>query len=160
MDGYLTETPYPDYFHPEMMPVWLNSALQALGYQHPDLSRAYTWCELGCGTGISTIVAAASNPNGRFIGVDINADAIQQARSLAERIGLHNVQFMASSFEQLAQGDSESLPACDYIVCHGVYSWVSHANRLWIQQIVRQHLKPAGVAYLAYMSQPLSLIHI
>ena len=84
LDGYVTDVAYPDYFHRELMPVWLCSALQALGRRTPDLQQPYTWLELGCGTGISTVIAAATNPQGQFIGLDLNPDAIAQAQALAQ----------------------------------------------------------------------------
>src|SRR5690554_5314739 len=88
--GYITAVAYPDHFHREIMPVWLVSTLEALGRRPPDISKPYVWLDLGCGTGISTLIAAATNPNGRFIGVDFNAEEIAQARQMAERAGVDN----------------------------------------------------------------------
>lgn len=48
-----------------------------------------------------------------------------------------------------------ALPAsCDFIVCHGLYSWVDDETRQALRQLCRQHLRPGGLAYLAYNSQP------
>lgn len=159
-DGYVADTAYPDYFHREIMPLWLTSALQALGRRAPEMSQGFTWLELGCGTGISAVVAAATHPNSHFIGLDANPSAIAQAQKLAQAIGLSNVEFVCASFEQVLASHSAhgALPACDFIVAHGVYSWVSPRNRLVMQQLVQQQLKPGGVCYLAYMSQPGSAV--
>lgn len=88
------------------------------------MQQAYTWLELGCGTGISTLVAAATNPQGYFIGLDINPQAIAQAQALAQAMGVPNVQFVCQSFDD-ALAAASPLPACDFIVSHGVYSWIS-----------------------------------
>lgn len=153
-DGYVIDVAYPPHFHRETMPVWLANGLTALGRRTPDLAQPFTWLELGCGSGLGAVVAAATNPQGRFIGLDFNADAIAQARALAEAAGLSNVSFHTLSFADALAADDALLPPCDFIVTHGVYSWVSEANRQAIQQLVAQRLKPGGVCYVAYMSQP------
>lgn len=152
LDGYVLDVAYPDYFHRELMPLWLTSAMQALGRCTPDLQQPFTWLELGCGTGISAVVAAATHPAGRFIGLDANSRAIAQAQALAQAAGLDNVQFICADFAQALQ--SGTLPACDFIVSHGVYSWVSPRNRQAMRKVVQALLQPGGICYLAYMSQP------
>lgn len=153
-EGYVVDRVYPAHFHREMQPVWLTNTLTALGRRAPDLRQPFTWLELGCGSGFSTLVAAATNPRAQFIGVDFNAEAIALAQALAEAAGVSNVRFHALSFAQAQEAYEALLPPCDFIVTHGVYSWVSEANRQAIQQLVAQRLKPGGVLYVAYMSQP------
>ena len=152
--GYITEVVYPDHFHRETMPVWLVSALQALGRRAPDLSGRYTWLDLGCGTGVSTLVAAAANPGGRFIGVDFNAAGIAQARALAQASGIYNVDFIESSFDTLLEGGGPLLPPCDFIVSHGVYSWVGPRARQAMHGLVGAALRPGGVFYVSYITHP------
>ena len=152
--AYITDVTYPDYFHRELMPLWLCSGLQAMGRRTPALDAPFTWLELGCGTGMSTLIAAATHQYGQFIGIDINAQAIAQAQALANAAGIRNVQFLCADFEQLCQSDQHVLPACDFIVSHGVYSWISPNHRFAMRQIIERQLKPGGICYLAYMSQP------
>lgn len=153
-DGYVVDRVYPRHFHREMLPVWLVNTATALGRRASDLTQPFTWLELGCGSGLSAVVAAAAHPHAQFIGVDFNEAAIAQAQALAEAAGLRNVRFHALSFAQALEADAALLPACDFIVTHGVYSWVSEANRQAIGQLVAQRLKPGGLMYVAYMSQP------
>ncbi|KAF1019933.1 MAG: putative protein RP789 [Paracidovorax wautersii] len=148
--AYLTDVDYPRHFHRETMPVWLASVMTALGRRALDLARPYVWLELGCGSGLNAVIAAAANPRGQFIGIDFNERAIAQAQALAAAAGIGNVRFHVMRFD----GDASLLPLCDFIVCHGVYSWVAPAERQAIQRIVASRLKPAGLLYLAYMSQP------
>ncbi|MDA7418844.1 class I SAM-dependent methyltransferase [Xenophilus arseniciresistens] len=153
-EGYVVDRVYPSHFHREMLPVWLVSTLSALGRGTPDLRQPFTWLELGCGSGLTAVVAAAAHPHAQFIGIDFNAEAIAQAQALADAARVRNLRFHALSFAQAMAAQSSVLPACDFIVTHGVYSWVSEANRQAIRQLVAQRLAPGGLLYLAYMSQP------
>ena len=71
-DGYVTNTEYTSHFYPFLSPSSQNFALLLSGIMPVDLNAGYTYCELGCGQGYTTAVLAASNPNGRFWGVDFN----------------------------------------------------------------------------------------
>jgi hypothetical protein len=55
------------------------------------------------------------------------------------------------SFEDFAR---RGLPKFDYIGLHGIWSWVSAANRAHIVDFVRDHLKVGGVFYLSYNCLP------
>jgi SAM-dependent methyltransferase len=151
---YLTDVVYPDHFHREIMPVWLVSIMEALGRRAPDIREPYVWLDLGCGTGISTLVAAAMNPKGKFIGVDINADEISEARELAQRLGVKNLTFLQASFDQLLDDPQYRLPECDFIVTHGVYSWISADMRHAIHRTVKTLLRPGGIFYVSYITHP------
>jgi predicted O-methyltransferase YrrM len=152
--GYHAELPYPAFFHRELTPVWLTTVAAALGYRAPRLDRPYAWCELGCGSGLVALIAAAANPDGRFYAVDFDASAIARACALAEEAGIGNVCFLHTSFAELAKAGGETLPPLDFIVSHGVLSWISPENRQAVWRIVERWLKPGGLACFAYMSQP------
>ncbi|MFT3721848.1 methyltransferase regulatory domain-containing protein [Pseudorhodoferax sp.] len=154
MAGYIADAEYPRHFFRETMPLWLASVATAIGRRAPDLAVPYTWLELGCGSGLGAVLAAATNPLGRFIGIDANPRAIERAHALAASAGVPNAQFLGLGFERAAGVDGLGLPACDFIVVHGVYSWIGPRQRLAIRTLVRQHLKPGGILYLGYLSQP------
>ena len=153
-DGYHAGLLYPPFFHRELTPVWLATVATALGHRAPDLSAPYAWCELGCGSGLTTLIAAAANPGGRFYAVDFDAPAIARARALAEEAGIGNAYFLPLSFADLAGAGGETLPPLDFIVSHGVLSWISPENRQAVWRIVDRWQKPGGLACFAYMSQP------
>ncbi|MDR1662232.1 MAG: class I SAM-dependent methyltransferase [Azoarcus sp.] len=153
-DGYYAGLAYPAFFHRELTPAWLTTLLAALGYRAPDLSAPYTWCELGCGPGLGALITAAANSGGRFYAVDFDPAAIEHARALADEAALGNAHFLHTSFDGLAQADEAALPPLDFIVLHGVLSWISPENRQAILRIVERWLKPGGIACFAYMSQP------
>lgn len=155
VDGYITDVAYPAHFHREIMPVWLVNTLAALGRRAPDIGQSFSWLELGCGAGLSTLIAAAANPAGHFTGIDANPREIARAQALADDAGLRNARFICQSLQAAAEAASaQERESCDFIVTHGVYSWVSEANRQAIERIIATRLKPAGVAYVAYMSHP------
>jgi SAM-dependent methyltransferase len=153
-DGYHAELAYPALFHRELTPAWLAALLAALGYRAPDISSSYTWCELGCGPGLTALITAAANPGGRFYAVDFDPAAIERARALAEEGEIANAHFLHTSFSELAEAGEAALPPLDFIVLHGVLSWISPENRQAVLRIVERWLKPGGIACFAYMSQP------
>jgi SAM-dependent methyltransferase len=151
-DGYLTAIPYPHHVHRELSPSWLVTVLTALGQRPPALREGFSYCELGCGQGLNSLLLAAANPAGRFLAVDYNAHHIEHGRGLAEAAGLANLEFRLASFADLAKEDVQE--GFDFIVLHGVYSWVSADNRAAIRRFIQRRLNTGGVLYLAYMSHP------
>ncbi|MDR1647571.1 MAG: methyltransferase regulatory domain-containing protein, partial [Zoogloeaceae bacterium] len=152
--GYLADIPYPSHFFRETMPVWMVSTLTALGRKTPDLTRPYVWLELGCGAGLGVAVAAATNPPGRFIGVDFNREAIAQARGLVQEAGIGNAHFHDMDFDQVLLAEDDQLPPCDFIVAHGLYSWITSDARAVLRRVVARKLKPGGVVYVSYLCHP------
>lgn len=150
--GYLAESVYPHHVQAELSPSWLSAVLAALGRRAPDPAQPFRYCELGCGQGLNSLLLAASNPCGYFVAVDFNAQHIAHGERQAHAAGLTNLEFLQADFATLAaQPPSEGF---DFIVLHGVYSWVSPANRLALRRFIEQVLKPGGVVYLGYMSHP------
>lgn len=150
-DGYVADVPYPPHFYKEMQPLWLATLAQFLNSPAPDLTKPYSYCELGCGMGINLLVAAATNPHGYFVGVDFNAQHLGIARAAAEFIGLTNIHFLQSDFSSFLQDNTFYF---DFIACHGTWSWIAEQHQQAIQQIVNKSLKPTGIFYLHYMSHP------
>lgn len=153
-EGYLDDVAYPDFFHREMTPLWLSSAATALGRAAPDPAAPHVWMELGCGAGLGALLTAAANPQAQCIGIDLNAAHVAAAAARAQAAGIDNIAFHRKDLSDLATADPATLPACDYIVLHGVYAWVSDAVQRAVIEIVRRWLKPGGLLYLGYMTHP------
>ena len=149
-DGYVTELPYSVNHFPEMTPAHLNLALLHLGLDAP-LDAGFTYLELGFGQGLGLNMLAAIHPQGRFFGNDFMPAHVRAAQGLASYAGLHNLSLFEDSFAQLL---TRELPLMDYIVLHGVYSWVNAENRNIIVALLRKLLKPAGVVYISYNCLP------
>lgn len=153
--GYITDLVYPGLFHRETSPVWIAMAAAAIGQQAPDLARPFRYLDLGCGVGLNTALLAAANPHARFIGVDINPDHIAQGDLHAAC--LPNLTFVQAGFDAVAEGRAagEILDApFDFIVAHGVYSWIAPERQAALRRIVERCLAPGGLVYLHYTSHP------
>ena len=128
-DGYITDVEYTSNFFRELAPGFLAFACLSQGVRPPYWGPGSAYLELGCGQGFNTNLLAAANPSMRFFGLDFMPGHIANARRWAEEAGLENVDFEDLSFEQALELPEGRLPRFDFIVLHGVYSWVSRANR-------------------------------
>lgn len=112
-----------------------------------DAAHGLTYCDLGCGQGVTLNVLAAADEGGRYYGVDYNPAQIGNARALAEGAGNRNIEFIEDSFANLHQRE---LPDFDFIVLHGIYSWISPALRQDIVDFIQRKLKPGGICFVSY----------
>jgi len=150
-DGYVTDIEYVYGVYRELAPTALNFVLLIQSIEPVPLQEGFAYCDLGCGQGESINLFAACHPEGDFHGVDFNAAHIAGARTLAANAGLANATFWEASFADLQR---LPLPDFDFVVMHGIYSWVGEENRKRILDFLRAKLKPGGVVYLSYNSLP------
>lgn len=149
-DGYVTDIVYTSNFYRECSPTWLATASLLLGHRPPDLSKPFRYADLGCAHGFTALSVAANCPHAEVWGFDFNPAHIESARDLAAKAGLTNVHFVEASFEQITEMQQSALPDFDFIVTHGVLSWISPANRANLIKIIGQRLRPGGMAYISY----------
>lgn len=149
-DGYISDVTYTSGYYRETSPAWLSLAAVLLGHRPPNLSRKFRWCELGCGQAWSALSFAAAHPQGEFFGFDFNPGHIDNALRVAERAGLGNVTLRDSSFADLADAPAGSLPQMDFIVLHGIWSWVSPEQHANILRFIDRFLAPGGLVYVSY----------
>ena len=106
--------------------------------------------ELGCGAGGNLVPMACGLPDARFLGIELAARPVALGRRLAATLGLSNL--------ELQQRDLLDLPAdlgeFDYIIAHGVYSWVPAPVRDALMSVFARHLAPEGIAYLNFNALP------
>jgi SAM-dependent methyltransferase len=152
--GYVTDLEYGSGFYKEQAPGHLRLACQLLGVEPGPIDSGFTYCELGCGDGTTSLVLAAANPEGRFVAVDFNPAHIMHAREVARASGLTNIEFHECGFEELVDGRGPPMPAFDFITLHGVYSWVGPAVRASVVQFIGKTLKPGGIVYVSYNAMP------
>jgi methyltransferase-like protein/protein-L-isoaspartate O-methyltransferase len=106
--------------------------------------------EIGCSTGGNLIAMAQDTPGGRFLGIDASARQIAEGWKTIDRLGLKNVQLKHLDLLDFGEGHGEF----DYIVSHGVYSWVPARVQDKMLEICQRHLAPNGVAYISYNTYP------
>ena len=144
--GYVVDVSYTHGFYKELAPSFLSFAALVQGYAAPGLgTEPLTYCELGCGQGVSANLLASANPHVEFYAKDFNPAHIAGARDLARAARLSNVNFFEDSFAEFAL--NRQLPTFDMIALHGIYSWISEENRSHIVRFVREKLKPGGLVY-------------
>jgi SAM-dependent methyltransferase len=107
--------------------------------------------ELGCAAGGNIIPLAARHPDASILGVDLSAAQVAAGRARVADLGLTNIEIRCQSF---ADFDSRHEGPFDYIICHGVYSWVPAPLRDTILRICRDGLAPHGVALVSYNVLP------
>jgi SAM-dependent methyltransferase len=116
------------------------------------LPRESTILELGCGDGANLLAIAARFPTARCIGVDASPRAVGLARKRQAALGLTNLTLIEAPLEAVC--DASPLPPCDYVIAHGVLSWVSPDVRAAIFRLIGRVLAPAGVAMLSFLTAP------
>lgn len=149
--GYESDVPYTKHAFNFLSPAYVNLALALAGQPAPDLSKPFTYAELGSGFGLSIAAWAAQFPQGEFYSVDFNPTQTAWQLKLKERAGLANLHVFERSFGQMLE---ESVPPLDFIVVHGIYSWVVPEVRRDIRRFAQKFLKPGGAVYLGYNCQP------
>jgi len=147
-DGYVTEIPYTTGFYTELTPSWLAFTALLGGQQPPDLGRPFRWAELGCGNGLTAVCVAATHPHAEVWGFDFNPAHIDAANRMASAGGLTNAHFREASFTDIARDGS--LPQFDFVVTHGVLSWISPAVRADLLASIDRMLAPGGLLYVSY----------
>lgn len=151
-DGYVVDQEYTTQYFQELAPAHLDFSALMRGVAPPEHDRArFRFCELGCGNGLSTNVIAAANPDAEVHGIDFMPVHISNARRLAREGEIGNVAFHEMAFADAVDAD---FPQFDYIVTHGVYSWITPENRREMVEFIRKFLAPGGLVYVSYNSLP------
>ncbi len=117
---------------------------------HPAPPGRCRVLELGCALGGNLIPMALALPQSTFVGIDLSPSQIAEAQRLASALGLPNLTLRAASILDV----DTSWGQFDYVICHGVYSWVPRAVQDKILAICRENLAPQGVAYVSYNTFP------
>ena len=149
--GYVTDVPYVRIFTRELAPAWLDHVALISGVAPPWRDGQFAWCDLGCGQGLTAAILAATHPAGRFCGIDFMSAHIENAQRFAAECAIENVEFYAADFSDAAETDFGEF---DYIVSHGVYSWVDDQSQNALRRFIDRHLKPEGLFYVSYYAVP------
>ncbi|HYN43192.1 MAG TPA: class I SAM-dependent methyltransferase, partial [Thermoanaerobaculia bacterium] len=143
------EVPYSDRCFFMTHPDHLATLAMVHGVPAPPVERCRV-LELGCARGGNLLPMALELPESSFVGVDLSVRQIDEARENAARLGLKNVVLHAMSLTDI----DSSFGLFDYIVCHGVYSWVPDVVRERILSICSENLSPNGLAFVSYNTYP------
>jgi methyltransferase-like protein/2-polyprenyl-3-methyl-5-hydroxy-6-metoxy-1,4-benzoquinol methylase len=142
--------PYESHAFPQTAPGRLAAVAHLFGLTTPDVPTARV-LEIGCSAGGNLIPFAAWHPEATVVGVDLSQVQIDQGRRRVQELGLSNLELRQGD---IATMDLAELGPFDYIVCHGVYSWVPTAVQDAILAAVQTALAPEGIAYVSYNVYP------
>jgi SAM-dependent methyltransferase len=143
------EVPYDSRPLPQTHPGHLAAVATLFGLR-PANPRQCRVLELGCASGGNLIPMALSLPGSTFVGIDQSTRQIVEGQRVVTALGLGNVELRHQDI--LDVGDS--CGPFDYVVCHGVYSWVPAPVQDKILAICTRNLSPEGVAYVSYNTYP------
>jgi methyltransferase-like protein/ubiquinone/menaquinone biosynthesis C-methylase UbiE len=106
--------------------------------------------ELGCASGGNLIPMAINLPNSQFLGIDLSTRQVGNGKAIIEKLGLKNIELRHANILEV----DESYGTFDYMISHGVYSWVPPQVQDKILSICSKNLKPMGIAYVSYNVYP------
>ncbi len=145
--GYVADVGYTFGYYPELNPLRVKLAFLNSGLHFPAVGVA---CELGFGQGLSINLHATASV-AQWHGTDFNPAQAAFAMEL-NNVSKAAARLYDESFKDFANRDD--LPEFDYIGMHGIWSWVSDANRAVIVDFIRRKLKVGGVLYISYNTLP------
>ena len=143
------EVPYESKPHYPMHPDVLGTLGLLFGMQPAPASRCRV-LELGCATGMNVICLGDALRDSEFVGLDLSPSQIAAGNELVQQARLKNVHLRAASITNV----DASWGQFDYILAHGVFSWVPPPVQEKILEISRQLLAPQGIAYISYNAYP------
>ena len=148
-DTVYDAVPYPGHPHAETHPNRIGAIARLFGVDAPPVATARI-LEVACGDGGNLIPMACSLPRAELVGFDLAPTAIGRAKARVEKLGLGNVRLEVADLTAL----DTPLGEFDYIVAHGLYSWVPEAVREALFSCLRDTLALNGVAFVSYNVYP------
>ncbi len=143
-----TEPAYDDRPIPQTHLSILARAARRRSLPPPPISTARV-LEIGCAHGVNSMAMAARLPDASFVGIDVDTPAIEVASRRAADAQLGNIRFEAVDLR-----DFQTTAAFDYVIAHGVLSWVPRAVADALLALVARVLAPDGLAYVSYDAKP------
>ncbi len=129
------------YTHPEALAI--AGALRGVTPKDVETCKVL---EIGSALGGNLIPMALTLPRATFVGVDVSERQVAEGNARVRALGLSNVEFLEKDVTQI----NESFGQFDYIICHGVFSWVPDKVRDSILEVLSRNLAPSGIAYMSY----------
>ena len=141
-------TPYPGAAYRQTHPGRLAVMAALFSYRRADRALPHSRNRLRRRRQLMPM--ALTLPESRFTGFDLSTRAIAQGEMIQRALKLENL--------TLQQRDilttTPALGEFDYIIAHGIYSWVPEVVRETILGLCQAHLAPKGVAYISYNAYP------
>ena len=144
------ELPYGDYAWQGSHPDQLAAVAWMRGLDPPPVETARV-LELGCAAGGNLIAMAEGLPGAHLVGLDRSRVQVEQGRARLAQLGFDNVTLAQGDLADAAALDAD--PALqgsfDYVIAHGLWSWMPVAARQGLFRLAASRLAPGGVLYLS-----------
>jgi SAM-dependent methyltransferase/methyltransferase-like protein len=144
------EVLYPAAVFPQTHPNRLATVAYLRGVNPAPVNRCRL-LELGCGVGANLTPLACDSPESEFIGIDLAQRPIALGKAFINELCLQNIQLHPMD---IRDANRARFGTFDFIIAHGVYSWVAQPVRERILAICTEMLNPHGVAYISYNAYP------
>jgi len=141
--------PYPHNYYAQthLDRLAVTAIMAGIAPENPEKSRVL---EIGCGSGGNLLPMAEQFPQSQFSGIDLSPRQIELGMQCLRETGLANVELRSRDILDFPRNAGEF----DFIIAHGVYSWVPAVVRDKLLTICREHLSPAGLAFISLNTYP------
>ena len=143
------DVPYESSPYPNTHPAHLATMGQVFGMTPTAVEKARI-LELGCSSGGNIIPLALQYPKAEIVGVDLSQVQISMADKVVKDLKLKNIKFHAKSITDI----KDELGKFDYIIVHGILSWVPEAVQKKVFEVCNNLLTKQGIAYISYNTLP------
>lgn len=143
------QVPYLSQVYELTNPDRIETVARLYGLQPPSCCSARI-LEIGCGDGTNVRNLAYLYPGSQIVGFDLAATMIEKGRASLAELGLHNIELHCRNILEIDSSYGEF----DFIICHGIYSWIPEEVRRKVLSICATNLSPRGVAYISYNTYP------
>jgi methyltransferase-like protein/2-polyprenyl-3-methyl-5-hydroxy-6-metoxy-1,4-benzoquinol methylase len=141
--------PYESRPFPQSHPNHLATLARLMGMSPPPVERCRV-LELGCASGGNLMPMAVQFPDSQFLGIDLSGRQIATGQAAIAELGLGNVELRQMDITAV----DDTLGTFDYIIAHGVFSWVPIAVQDKVLAICNRNLASNGVAFVSYNTYP------
>ena len=144
-----SELGYKSMPFPYTTPATLEAYAALVGISAPNPKTARV-LELGATYGGNIISQALFNPDATFVGIELSQEQVEKGNEVIANAGLTNVSLIQSDIASIGS----EIGTFDYIIAHGVYSWVDDGVKDALLRLIDEHLAEDGLAYVSYNTYP------
>ena len=144
-----SELGYKSMPFPYTTPATLEAYAALVGISAPNPKTARV-LELGATYGGNIISQALFNPDATFVGIELSQEQVEKGNEVIANAGLINVSLIQSDIASIGS----EIGTFDYIIAHGVYSWVDDGVKDALLRLIDEHLAEDGIAYVSYNTYP------
>ena len=144
-----SELGYKSMPFPYTTPATLEAYAALVGVSAPNPKNARV-LELGATYGGNIISQALFNPDATFVGIELSQEQVEKGNEVIANAGLTNVSLIQSDIASIGS----EIGTFDYIIAHGVYSWVDDGVKEALLRLINEHLAEDGIAYISYNTYP------